>query len=57
VAGQLVRTLVSGTTPAGYYQIRWDGRDANGSDISSGVYFYKIDTKDFSETRKMLLVK
>jgi hypothetical protein len=57
VAGQLVRTLVSGTTPAGYHQIRWDGRDANGSDISSGVYFYKIDTKNFSETRKMLLVK
>jgi hypothetical protein len=57
VAGQLVRTLVSGTTPAGYHQIRWDGRDANGSDVSSGVYFYKIDTKNFSETRKMLLVK
>ncbi|TFH55482.1 MAG: T9SS type A sorting domain-containing protein, partial [Candidatus Zixiibacteriota bacterium] len=57
VAGQLVRTLISGTTPAGYHQIRWGGRDANGSDVSSGVYFYKIDTKDFSETRKMLLVK
>jgi hypothetical protein len=57
VAGQLVRTLVSGTTPAGYYQVRWDGRDANGSNVSSGVYFYKIDTKNFSETRKMLLVK
>jgi hypothetical protein len=57
VAGQLVRTLVSGTTAAGYYQIRWDGRDANGSDVSSGVYFYKINTRDFSETRKMLLVK
>jgi hypothetical protein len=56
-AGQLVRTLVSGSTPAGYHQIRWDGCDANGSGVSSGVYFYKIDAKDFSETRKMLLVK
>jgi hypothetical protein len=57
VAGQLVKTLVNGTTPAGYYQIRWDGRDAEGISVSSGVYFYKITTKDFSETRKMLLVK
>jgi hypothetical protein len=57
VAGQLVRTLVNGTTLAGYRQARWDGRDDNGNAVSSGVYFYKISAKDFSETRKMLLVK
>jgi len=57
VAGQLVKTLINGNMRAGYHQIRWDGRDASDRDVSSGVYFYKLDTNGFSETRKMLLVK
>jgi hypothetical protein len=57
LAGQTVATIINGAMPAGYHQVRWDGIDAAGHGVSSGVYFYKIDVGTFSETRKMLLVK
>ena len=58
VAGQLVRTLVSGTEQsAGIYQVTWDGRDAGGRPVASGLYLYRIQAGDFQETRRMMLVK
>jgi len=36
---------------------RWDGLDNSGHDVASGVYFYKIDSGDFSEIKKMVLMK
>ncbi len=57
IAGQTVATIINGTVPAGYHQVRWNGKDDNGTNASSGIYFYKIVSKDFSETRKMLLIK
>ena len=41
--GQLVATLVEGTRPAGTYQTAWDGRDAQGQAVSSGVYIVRLD--------------
>jgi len=38
--GQVVRTLVDGHRAAGFYAVTWDGRDALGRDVSSGVYLY-----------------
>ncbi len=57
VSGQLVKTLVSGTRTAGEHTVRWDGRNDAGQAVSSGVYFYKLVTKNFSQTRKMVLLK
>jgi hypothetical protein len=57
VAGQLVRTLVSNNAAAGEYSIQWDGRDNAGTSVSSGVYFYKLVSGDFSMTKKMVLLK
>jgi len=57
LAGQTVATLVNGFTPAGYHQVRWNGTDQFGHEAASGVYFYKISTPSYSETKKMLLVK
>jgi hypothetical protein len=59
VAGQLVRTLVDeGQTPRqGGYTIRWNGLDNNGESVASGVYFYRLRTGSFVETRKMVLLK
>ena len=57
VAGQLVKTLVDGVKDAGAYSITWDGTNNLGSRVSSGVYFYKMNTKHFSETKKMVLLK
>jgi hypothetical protein len=56
VAGQLIRTY-SGSSSAGVVKIEWDGRDASGSQVASGMYFYKAEASDFSATKKMLLMK
>ena len=52
ITGKLVRTLVNENFPAGTYSVNF-----NASDLSSGVYFYKIEIDGFSETKKMILVK
>jgi hypothetical protein len=57
VAGQLVRTLVNGDMNAGAYTETWNGRSNSGNTVSSGVYFYKLVTKNFSITKKMVLLK
>jgi len=57
VAGQLVRTLVDNVRDAAAYSIVWDGRNNIGSDVASGIYFYKMETKDFSRTRKMVILR
>ena len=60
--GKVVRKLVIGQQPAGMYQEKsraayWDGKNAQGEPVSSGVYFYTITAGDFSATRKMLIRK
>jgi hypothetical protein len=58
VAGQRVRSLLDETRAAGSYtDVRWDGTDAAGSPVASGVYFYRLAAADFSQTRKMVLLK
>jgi len=52
VRGQLVTTLASGVLVAGPHSVIWDA-----SRHPSGVYFYRLKSPDFSETRKMILVK
>jgi FlgD Ig-like domain len=57
VAGQLVRTLVDGDrAPGAVHKVAWDGRNDAGTTVSSGVYFYKLVTSDFTQTRKMVLL-
>jgi hypothetical protein len=55
--GQAVRTLVEGRMKAGSYSLKWDGTNAAGLAVASGVYFYSLDAGDFSQVRKMTLVK
>jgi flagellar hook assembly protein FlgD len=43
VAGRLVRVLIQGRMRAGEYRLRWDGRKDNGSPVSSGVYFFRVE--------------
>ena len=58
VAGQLVRTLVNDVQkPDAVRPIHWNGTNNAGQMVSSGVYFYKLVTKDFSQTKKMVLLK
>ena len=60
--GKLVRTLELGQVPAGAYSDKdraayWDGRNAQGEPVASGVYFYTLTAGDFSATRKMVIRK
>jgi hypothetical protein len=57
IKGQKVKTLVTGTQPAGSYNVTWDGKDESGKDVTSGIYFYKLRTQNNEITRKMLLLK
>ncbi len=57
VKGQLVNTLVSGNLQAGNHSYVWQGKDMNGNQVSSGLYFYKLDSDEKSEMRKMVLMK
>ena len=62
VNGALVRTLTLGHQTAGVYQSRsraayWDGKNALGESVASGVYFYTLSAGDFTATRKMLIWK
>jgi len=57
ISGKKVRTLVSGSAPAGDNQAVWNGLDDNGNGVSSGVYFYRLHGSGISLSGKMLLVK
>ena len=50
--GKLVATLVSHNTPAGEHTVKF-----NGSNLASGVYFYKLETAEFLMTKKLMLIK
>jgi hypothetical protein len=57
VNGELVRTLANESRAAGTYNLTWDGHNDAGQSVSSGVYFYKLVTNNFSQTKKMVLLK
>ncbi len=57
ILGQEVITLVEKDMAAGRYRISWSGTDKSGRAVSSGVYFYRMQSKDFVQTKQMLLLK
>jgi hypothetical protein len=57
IKGELIRTLVDAPQTAQSYTVTWDGTDNVGNPISSGVYFYQMQSGKNTSTRKMLLMK
>lgn len=57
VLGQHVTDLVNGYQEAGQYSVTWDGKDKYDNSAASGIYFYRIKTNEFTETKKMVLLK
>ncbi len=57
VKGQAVKTLLNGDIEAGYHSIKWNGKDDNGKQTTSGVYFYRLTADGKSLTNKMLMLK
>jgi hypothetical protein len=56
-AGRQVKTLVSEERSAGHYRDFWDGTDAHGQRVASGVYFLRLSTSASVQTVKMILLK
>lgn len=57
VKGQRVSTLLDGNMTAGPHRVLWNGTDKYGRAVSSGIYYYKLITKDQSISKKMILLK
>ena len=57
IKGQKVRTLVNDYFSSGEYSVVWNGHDDTGNSVSSGIYFCRMNTTDFNDTKKMILIK
>lgn len=57
LVGQRVKTLVNGKVAAGRYAAKWNGTDDTGKSLASGVYLYRLETGDFVQARRMLLIR
>jgi minor extracellular serine protease Vpr len=57
VLGRQVSTIFDGEQEAGSYRVTWNGRNANNLPVTSGVYFYRLESGNFSQTKKMVVLK
>ena len=62
VTGKQIRIIQLGYLPAGNYvesnrAIYWDGRSEDGVQVSSGSYFYQLQVDEYTETKKMVILK
>jgi len=57
ILGQRIRTLVDDEKPAGTHKIIWDGKNDQGTGVSSGVYICVMRAESFKKTRKMIYAK
>jgi hypothetical protein len=55
--GKKVKTLANSNFSAGEHQVIWNGTNQNGSNVASGVYFYKMQAGKYTSTKKMILMK
>ncbi|MBP65616.1 MAG: hypothetical protein CL727_07620 [Chloroflexi bacterium] len=55
--GRQVRTLISNHQSAGYKSVQWNATNDAGSPVSAGIYLYMIQTGEFRQTKKMVLLK
>ncbi len=57
ILGREVRELVNGAQKEGYYRVAWDGRNNQGKEVTSGIYFYQLRAGDYKQTRKLALIR
>lgn len=57
VNGQLVQELMNEHQESGYHRVNWDIHNVSGKQLPNGVYFYRLTTGDFSETRKLIILR
>jgi flagellar hook assembly protein FlgD len=56
-ADRLVRTLKEGMVPAGYHEVRLDGRGGSGRPLASGIYFYRVKLSSATLTGRFTVLK
>ena len=56
VAGQLIKTLISGNYEAGEYTVKWNGADNSGRPVKQGVYYYTLKAGNFVDSKKLIIV-
>jgi hypothetical protein len=55
--GQKINVLVDENQKIGFYRVDWDGKDKDGGELASGIYFYRIQAGDFVKCKKMIMLK
>ena len=55
--GREVHRLVNSKQEAGYHSVKWDGQNTVGQNVGAGMYFYVLQSKDYQQVRKMILLK
>jgi len=55
--GQQIHTLTDRQYPPGLHSVHWNSKDQSGSSVPSGVYLYQIQAGEFSQVRKMILIR
>ena len=55
--GQKVKTLVDCHQQAGHKKVTWDGKNDRGDEVASGIYFYRLEAEEFTDVKKMILMK
>jgi flagellar hook assembly protein FlgD len=57
LTGALVITLIDGSLDAGHHSVVWNGLDESGSEVASGIYFYRLNGSDSKQVKRMTLLK
>ena len=57
IKGQKVKTLADKNFNSGNHKLIWDGKNNTGKEVSSGIYFYKIEQDGKTQTKKMIVIK
>jgi hypothetical protein len=57
IKGQKVKTVLDQLLTDGQHEVVWDGKNQYGKSVSSGVYFYRMQTTDYQAMKKMIMIK
>jgi len=57
VSGRLVKTVINHNQTSGIYSVSWDGKDDKGRTVAQGIYFYRLQTDNFSDTKRLVFIK
>lgn len=57
ISGRLVRTLINEEEVSGVYKVIWNSKNDRNQTVSAGIYFYKFQTPNYTETKKLLLIE